>query len=194
MSDNIYQKLQKARVELQDMKLKKTGKNTYSNFTYFELSDFLPAVNALNLKHGLFTKFNIIDSKDGELAVLSVINIQDPTEKIDFHTKTAEVEIGKKKDGTGGADPIQNLGGKRTYLRRYLFVSAYEIEESEIVDRVNMELTDELDQKDIDKINNAGDFKELTTICGNLKSKYKVELITPLFETRKVELEQQEAK
>ena len=41
---NLYQKLQKVRVELQNSKLKKSGKNTFSKYEYFELGDFLPKV------------------------------------------------------------------------------------------------------------------------------------------------------
>ena len=33
---NIYQKLQKSRVELQAKNLKKSGKNSYSNYEYFD--------------------------------------------------------------------------------------------------------------------------------------------------------------
>ena len=41
---NIYQKLQKSRVDLQNKKLKKTGINKYSNYDYFELGDLLMLV------------------------------------------------------------------------------------------------------------------------------------------------------
>ena len=44
---NIYQKIQKARVELQNSKLKKSGKNDFSKYEYFELGDFLPNINKI---------------------------------------------------------------------------------------------------------------------------------------------------
>ena len=49
---NIYEKLQKARVELQSLGLKMGGHNKFADFKYFELKDFLPKVNEIfeNLK------------------------------------------------------------------------------------------------------------------------------------------------
>ena len=44
LSDNqlvVYQKLQKARVKLQSVELKKSGHNSFAGFKYFELSDLL---------------------------------------------------------------------------------------------------------------------------------------------------------
>ena len=43
---NVYQKLQKVRVDVQKLNIKKSGKNAYANFSYFELKDFIPPVNA----------------------------------------------------------------------------------------------------------------------------------------------------
>jgi len=187
---NLYQKLSEARFELQGLKLKKSGKNTYSNFEYYELGDFLPAINALCRKHGLFTRFNVVTNRRTELAVLTVLNSENPEEKIDFVSPTAEVEIGKKKDGTGGAEPIQNLGGKITYMRRYMLFNAFEMVESDMVDSINKELAGELPEAEIEKINASKTFKELTAVCGKLKEKYKVEVINPFFESKKVDLEQ----
>ena len=53
---NLYSKLQKVRVELQSSNLKKSGKNTYSKYEYFELGDFLPKVNELCDKYGLCSR------------------------------------------------------------------------------------------------------------------------------------------
>ena len=41
----IYQKLQKARIALQNTKLKKSGHNRFAGFKYFELGDILPHIN-----------------------------------------------------------------------------------------------------------------------------------------------------
>jgi len=192
---NIHQKLQQARVDLQDMKLKKTGENKYSNYTYYELSDFLPAINAICNKLKLFTKFNIFVNKGKEIAVLEVRDIDKPEETISFTSETKDVEIGKKKDGSGGAEPIQNLGGKTTYMRRYLYMIAFEIVESDLVEKINKELEDqELDAEDKAKIANAPTPEKLIKICSALKKKYKISLITPLYDEQKIKLEQEESK
>ena len=41
-----YQELQEVRFELSKASLKKTGKNNYQGFEYFELKDFLPTAGA----------------------------------------------------------------------------------------------------------------------------------------------------
>lgn len=169
---NIYQKLQKARVELTNMKLKKSGRNTYSNFDYYELSDFLPAINMLNEKYGLMSQFEI-GFEEPKLARLHIFNADNPSEQVTFTSETAEVEIGKKKDGTGGADRIQNIGGKQTYLRRYLFIMAYEISETDSVDAQKpKELDPELDDITADHISSAETKEELVKICKDLAERY----------------------
>jgi hypothetical protein len=192
---NIYQKLIKARIELQELKLKKSGKNTYSNYSYYELGDFLPAVNKLCQKYDILTRFNIVTNKASESAVLTLYNAPEPTEKISFTAPTAEVNIGAKwKDGKqiGGADPIQNLGGKLTYLRRYMLLTAFEIAESDFVEHINRQLSSELPDEEIKKIEQAKDKKELLKVCGNIKNLYDFKLITPHYEKRLTELTQDE--
>lgn len=194
---NVYQKIQYVRAELVKLNLKKTGKNTYSSFVYYELGDFLPSLNKLMAETGLMTRF-VIQSKtpnNPEKAVLEVFNSANPEEKVVFYSETAEVEIGKKKDGTGGADAIQNLGGKITYMRRYLMMTAFEIVESDAVDRKDQKQnTTELSISDeeIKSIANAKDMTELSTICNAIKAKrganYSKSLVT-YYTKRKGELE-----
>ena len=108
---NVYQKLQKVRVELQDKELKKTGRNTYSNFTYYELADFLPMVNVLFNNHGLVSKFDIKPGKH-EKAILTVINVDEPSEQIKLYLNW---RWRLEKDGTGGAEPFRTLRKKYLY-------------------------------------------------------------------------------
>ena len=44
---NVHKKLMQARVTLQSMALTKTGHNKFAGYQYFELGDFLPAVNQI---------------------------------------------------------------------------------------------------------------------------------------------------
>lgn len=120
---NIYQKLQECRVDLQAMNLKKTGKNTFSNFTYYELADFLPAVNELFLQKGLFSNFSIL----ADVATLTIKNAEDTSEYISFTSPVADLAI-------KGANAIQCLGGIHTYLKRYLYLNALEIVENDLFD------------------------------------------------------------
>ena len=125
---NLYQKLQKVRVELQNSKLKKSGKNTFSKYEYFELGDFLPKVNELCEKYNLSTIFQFTK----EQADLIVIDVDD-TEK--FEVFSTPVEITSLKGGTA----MQNIGATQTYARRYLYVMAFEIAESDLIDAIDHE-------------------------------------------------------
>ena len=120
---NIYEKLQKVRVELQNANLKKSGHNKFAGFHYFELSDFLPAVNVLMEKYKLCSTFNI----GVEEAILTIINAEAPEEREKFVCPMGELNL-------KGAHQIQNLGGQITYLRRYLYMNAMEIIEADHLD------------------------------------------------------------
>lgn len=124
--DNIYIKLAKMRVELQRTKLKKSGMNGFAKFKYFELFDFLPAINDIALEHNVV---NIISFSETE-ATLKIINIDNPEENIVFSIKMANASV-------KGASDIQNLGASCTYLRRYLYMIAYEICESDTIDSMD---------------------------------------------------------
>ena len=120
---NIYEKLQAARVELQNKKLKKSGKNKFAGFDYFELSDFLPAINEIFYKQKLFSRFLINDKQ----ATLQIINAEDIKEEVIFSMPTAELEL-------KGCNKLQALGGLNTYLRRYLYLNTLEIVEADLFD------------------------------------------------------------
>lgn len=121
--NNVFQKLQTCRVELQKMNLKKTGKNAFAGFTYYELGDFLPQVNELFLKNGLASAFGIVE----ENAELIIFNTDNPDDNIRFVSPIADANI-------KGCTPVQSLGGVHTYLKRYLYMNALEIVENDMFD------------------------------------------------------------
>lgn len=118
----IYEKLQKARVALQNKKLKKSGKNNYAGFTYYELSDFLPSVNEIFDELKLCSNFSL---KENE-ATLTVYDWEDNTSET-FTTPAESLEL-------KGCTRIQALGGVHTYLKRYLYLNALEIVEADMLD------------------------------------------------------------
>jgi hypothetical protein len=118
----IFAKLNRAREDFHSRKLKKTGKNKFAGFEYFELGDFLMAGLDCFRKQNLcpvisFTKeiasMSIVDIDNGE-----VLKITSPMEGADLK----------------GCHPIQNLGAVETYQRRYLWVTALEIVEHDALD------------------------------------------------------------
>ena len=105
------------------MKLKKSGKNSFAGYDYFELQDFLPQINKLFLDHQLIG----LISFTVELATLKIINTEKPDEVLEFTSPMAEANL-------KGCHPIQNLGAVQSYQRRYLYVTALEIVEHDKLD------------------------------------------------------------
>ena len=118
---NIYEKMQKVRVELQKMNLKKTGKN--QTFKYYELADFLPHAMELFEANKLFSNVSF----GSDLATLVIVNTEKPDEK---EVWTSTIAGASERLGA----PIQQLGAMQTYLRRYLYINALEIVESDALD------------------------------------------------------------
>lgn len=133
---NVYEKLQKCRAELNKKKLTKSGHNKFSNYKYFELSDFLPSVNELFYENGLSSEFNLYD----KAATLKIIDVDDPKSVIVFKTPIADATI-------KGSSPIQALGGQITYLRRYLYINALEIAENDMVNNSEEDKVTEEEQE-----------------------------------------------
>lgn len=120
---NVYEKLQKARVALQNKGLNKSGNNKFVGYTYFELADFLPTINQLCLELKLATQISFTS----EIATLKIVNAEKPEEIIEFTSPMAEAKL-------KGCHEIQNLGAIESYQRRYLFVTAFEIVENDVID------------------------------------------------------------
>ena len=134
---NIYQKLAQVRIEVQKKCTKKSGENKFAGFKYFELKDFLSIATEELAKQGLAALFNIqkiddVGYGDSSPVLLNTcetatLKITDGKEEIVFETPTAEANV-------KGANDIQNLGSKHTYLKRYLYMNALELSESDTVD------------------------------------------------------------
>jgi hypothetical protein len=118
----VHKKLMQARIILQEMSLKKSGKNTYAGYQYFELGDFLPQINAIFNANGLCG----VISYNSEIASLTITDVDDGTNIV---ITSPMVEANLK-----GAHPIQNLGAVETYQRRYLWMTAMEIVEHDALD------------------------------------------------------------
>lgn len=121
---NLFQKIQRIRVELQEMDLKKSGENKYAGFRYYELGDFLPALNKLSEQYGVC---NCI-SFSNDYATLTIYDTESER-NITFTSPMKELEL-------KGCNAIQGLGAIETYSRRYLYLTAYEIIENDFSDAV----------------------------------------------------------
>jgi predicted CopG family antitoxin len=122
---NVYEKLAEARLKIAEKGMKKNGKNSFAGYTYFELSDILPAVNAVNNELKLLSVFSFAD----KVATLCIINGEKPEEVITF-------EFAYSPDGASlkGCHKVQNDGAVQTCVKRYLYQNAYEIAEGDALD------------------------------------------------------------
>lgn len=119
---NVYKKLQKARIKLQQTEIKKSGKNKFAGYEYFELGDFLPAIQRICDEVGLCG----VVSYDEANAHLTIYDT-DGDGTIVFSSPMSSAEL-------KGCHAVQNLGAVQTYLRRYLWTNAFEIVEHDSLD------------------------------------------------------------
>ena len=120
---NIFERLQLLRIDIQKANLKQSGINKFANYKYFDLRDIVPTINILLLKYKLTTHITFTN----EMATLTIINCHKPDEKIIFTSPMRDLEI-------KGLNKIQVLGGIETYQRRYLYLIAFDIVESDLIE------------------------------------------------------------
>jgi len=119
---SVHKKLMEARITLQGMPLKKSGLNKFAGYNYFELGDFLPEIQTIFHKIGLCG----VVSYSVDLAYLTITDVEDNS-LITICSPMAEANL-------KGTHPIQNLGAVETYQRRYLWTTAMEIVENDVLD------------------------------------------------------------
>lgn len=120
---SVYKKLQEARIELQSKPLKKSGKNKFAGYEYFELGDFLPTIQSICLSKGLCGSVTFYT----DIAILTITDVDKPEDKIEFKCPMSSAAL-------KGCHEVQNLGAVQTYLRRYLWTNAFEIVEHDALD------------------------------------------------------------
>ena len=106
----IFEKLNEARLRFQNAGIQKSGKNAYAGYTYYELSDILPAVNKLANE----LKFCCVVNFDKEIARLDFCDLE-KDEKITFTSPMSSASL-------KGCHEVQNLGAVETYIKRYLYL------------------------------------------------------------------------
>jgi hypothetical protein len=120
---SVYKKLNEARAKFHELKLAKTGRNTFANYNYFELGDFLiPALKVFK-EVGLCAVVGFTD----KYATMTIVNIEDPADRIVIESPMGSAAL-------KGCHEVQNIGAVETYQRRYLWVAALEIVEHDALD------------------------------------------------------------
>jgi hypothetical protein len=119
---SVYKKLSMARERFHKLKLTKTGRNTFAQYNYFELGDFLiPALE-------VFREVGLIAyvSFDADTATMTIVDLETDSKM----TITSPMGSAALK----GCHEVQNIGAVETYQRRYLWVAALEIVEHDALD------------------------------------------------------------
>jgi hypothetical protein len=111
-----------ARIKLLSTEMKKSGLNKFAGYSYFELGDFIPHIQTIFNEIGLCG----VVSFDSTHATLCITDVEDGTQIV-VTSPMAEANL-------KGAHPIQNLGAVESYQRRYLWMTAMEIVEHDIID------------------------------------------------------------
>ena len=135
---NVYQKLLEARVLFMEEDVKKSGKNMKMSYKYFELQDIVPVATPIFRKLGLLPVVTFTD----EVATMNIINVDKPEEYVYFTSPMREIEaIISSKTGGEVTNAIQRLGSVETYQRRYLYMVALDIVESDSIEPLTGENT-----------------------------------------------------
>lgn len=118
------------RVKLQNAKLKKSGKNKFAGFEYFELADFLPKLNELMLEEEMNDRFYVQDG----YAVLELIKGEASQT---YTIPWCQFDTPVNKQGQPSMQEIQYLGALNTYYKRYLYLNAFGITDGEVIDSLD---------------------------------------------------------
>ena len=160
---NLNESIIEIRCELQAKNLKKSGKNKFAGFDYFELSDFLPTLNELMKKYKVNDVFTI---KDGIASLTLILGEEKQEYTMPFVIFDTPLAFKKDKNGNYVKDKngdyiqvpsmqdIQYLGALNTYYKRYLYLNAFGITDGEIIDS--------MDNSDLEEINHR---QELINYC-----------------------------
>jgi hypothetical protein len=136
----VHRKLSRARQKFHTLELKKSGKNTFAGYEYFELGDFLiPALQVFD-EIGLGSTISFT----ADLATMTIRDLDNPEDAIELTSPMGSAAL-------KGCHEVQNIGAVETYQRRYLWVAALEIVEHDAVDATNGKIAPETNGKVNDK-------------------------------------------
>lgn len=127
---NIYQKLLKARAMFLEADVKKTGKNMHLSFKYFELEDIVPTATRIFGEVGIVPLVNFT----ADTATMTMVNTDNPDETVTFVSPFNQIAPIVSNTGKQATNEMMALGSSITYMRRYLYMIALDICESDGID------------------------------------------------------------
>jgi hypothetical protein len=118
----VFKKLSEARVLLQGCELTKSGHNKFAGYKYFELGDFLPAIQEIFNTVGLVDVISFTE----DVATMTISAHEDGSSV----TFTSPMDSASLK----GCHEVQNIGAVETYQRRYLYTVSMAVSEHDALD------------------------------------------------------------
>lgn len=128
--ENVYQKLIKAREQFLNSDVSKTGKNMHLSFKYFELDDIVPTAIRIFSTVGLIPIVNFT----ADTATMTIVNTDNPEDSVAFIAPFNQIVPIVSNAGKQATNEMQALGSSITYMRRYLYMLALDICESDSID------------------------------------------------------------
>ena len=129
-TENVYQKLIKAREQFLNSDVQKTGKNMHLSFKYFELDDIVPTAIRIFSTVGLVPVVNFTT----DTATMTIVNTDNPEDTVAFVAPFNQIAPIVSNTGKQATNEMQALGSSITYMRRYLYMMALDICESDSID------------------------------------------------------------
>lgn len=128
----IHERMSLIKADLSKCEIPKSGHNKYADFKYHELQDFMPFVNELNSKYGVNAIPRFL--KNEGICAIKIVNTNDSSDYYEVIIPYVDAQMLAKGGAPSTTDAIQRLGSTITYNRRYLYMAAYDITESDSID------------------------------------------------------------
>lgn len=116
---SIYKKINQAIEKIKNSDLKKTGKNTFSGYSYYTPEQVDKLVYDACKELNLFVKFDLLRNELGEFGELKVICLDDESQVV--YTMASAIPEIKATNVT------QQIGGCMTYTKRYMLMNVFDI-------------------------------------------------------------------
>lgn len=155
----VCQKLQIVRDKLNNTKMEKTGFNKFSNYSYYQTSDFMPYVQRYCNEEGVCPLLTF--DKETNEAVMTIMNSENMSETLEFRCAYTVPQL-------KGSNTAQMVGGMITFFTRYMYMLVFAITENDTFDSLSPEQNQEIEQP---KPNDDQKEKLIQTIIKNKDNK-----------------------
>jgi len=122
---NIYEKLEESRKLIRESNAKKDGTNEFSKYSYFTPESVEKFVAMASEKTKISVLCNLKKDQFGYFQTLTLINLDDTTEKLEFELRT---ELGEVK----ATNKTQQMGSTDTYSERYIKMKVFQIKDNNL--------------------------------------------------------------